>query len=57
MPAGGLIARVGDSGPFFFGDGGSLGQVPASGRLFLGVNDDFLRDNSGEFRVVITVRR
>ena len=24
---------------------------------FLGVNDDFLRDNSGEFRVVITVRR
>ncbi len=57
MPAGGLIARVGDSGPFFFGDGGSLGQVPASGRLFLGVNDDFLRDNKGEFRVTITVRR
>lgn len=57
MPAGGLIARVGDSGPFYFGDGGSLGQVPSSGRLFLGVNDDFLRDNSGEFRVTITVRR
>ena len=57
MPAGGLIARIGDSGPFFLGDGGALGQVPASGRLFLGVNDDHLRDNQGEFRVTITVRR
>jgi hypothetical protein len=57
MPAGGLIARIGDSGPFFLGDGGALGQVPTSGRLFLGVNDDFLRDNRGEFRVTIRVRR
>jgi hypothetical protein len=57
MPAGGLIARIGDSGPFFLGDGGALGQVPASGRLFLGVNDDHLPDNRGEFRVTITIRR
>lgn len=57
LPAGGLIARIGDSGPFFLGDGGALGQVPASGRLFLGVNDDHLLDNRGEFRVTITVRR
>lgn len=57
MPAGGLIGRIGDAGPFFFGDGGSLGQVPTTGRLFLGVNDDFLRDNKGEFRVTITIRR
>ncbi|MEX2661827.1 MAG: hypothetical protein WD227_07850 [Vicinamibacterales bacterium] len=57
MPAGGLIARIADSGPFFLGDGGALGQVPASGRLFLGVNDDYLPDNRGEFRVTITVRR
>ena len=57
MPAGGLIARIGDSGPFFLGDGGALGQVPTSGRLFLGVNDDHLPDNRGEFRVSITVRR
>ena len=55
--AGGLIGRIGDSGPFFIGDGGALGQVPASGRLFLGVNDDHLADNRGEFRVTITVRR
>lgn len=57
QPAGGLIGRIGDSGPFYFGDGGALGAVPASGRLFLGVNDDYLGDNSGEFRVTITVRR
>ncbi|CAN5651322.1 hypothetical protein BH24ACI5_BH24ACI5_19100 [soil metagenome] len=57
MPAGGLIARIGDSGPFFLGDGETLGQVPSSGRLFLGVNDDYLGDNSGEFRVTITTRR
>lgn len=57
MSAGGLIARIGDSGPFFLGDGGALGEVPASGRLFLGVNDDYLGDNRGEFRVTITVRR
>lgn len=57
MPAGGLIARIGDSGPFYLGDGGALGQVPASGRLFLSVNDDYLRDNKGQFRVTITVRR
>lgn len=57
MPAGGLIARIGDSGPFFLGDGGALGRVPSSGRLFLGVNDDYLGDNRGEFRVTITVRR
>lgn len=57
MPAGGLIARIGDAGPFFLGDGGALGQVPQSGRLFLGVNDDYLGDNRGEFRVTITVQR
>lgn len=55
--AGGLIARIGDSGPVFLGEGGELGEVPTSGRLFLGVNDDYLGDNRGEFRVTITVGR
>lgn len=57
MPAGGLLARIGDAGPFFLGDGRTLGQVPTSGRLFLGVNDDYLADNRGEFRVTVTTRR
>lgn len=56
-PAGGLIARIGDSAPFFVGDGGGLGQAAATGRLFLGVNDGHLRDNRGDFRVTISVRR
>jgi hypothetical protein len=27
--------------------------VRATGRLYLGVNDDFFNDNSGTFRVVV----
>ena len=27
--------------------------MPADGRLFLGVNDDFLQDNQGQFRVQV----
>jgi hypothetical protein len=53
--AGGLIARIGDSAPIFVGDRRTL-RAPVSGRLYLGVNDDHLEDNSGEFRVTVTVR-
>jgi hypothetical protein len=28
--------------------------MPASGPLYLGVNDDALADNSGQFNVVVT---
>jgi len=52
-PAGALIARIGDSGPIFVGDRGSI-TATASGRLYLGVNDDYLGDNTGEYRVAIT---
>jgi hypothetical protein len=51
--AGALIGRVGNGTPFGIGDQTSI-PMPASGRLFLGINDDGLDDNSGEFRVVIT---
>lgn len=53
--AGGLIARIGDSAPIFVGDRRTL-RAPLGGRLYLGVNDDHLEDNSGEFRVTVTVR-
>ena len=56
-PAGALIGRIGDSQPFLIGDRNSLQRVPSSGRLYLGVNDDFLGDNSGEFRVTLSVVR
>jgi hypothetical protein len=31
-------------------------RVTRAGRLYLGVNDDELSDNRGEYRVVVTVR-
>lgn len=54
-PAGALIAKIGnDSTDYFFvgGDTGAI-RMRSSGRLFLGVNDDFLEDNSGSFRVIV----
>jgi Ca2+-binding EF-hand superfamily protein len=56
-PAGALIAKIGDSQPFLIGDRRSVQRVPASGRLYLSVNDDFLGDNTGEFRVTLSVVR
>jgi hypothetical protein len=52
--AGALIGRIGTNGqPFAIGSGVSV-PMPAAGQLFLGVNDDGLGDNQGEFRVDIT---
>ena len=52
-PGAALIGRIGDSDPFFIGDDRGPIRVRESGRLFLGVNDDYLRDNSGAFRVTV----
>jgi hypothetical protein len=55
-PAAALIGRVGTgSGDLFFigGDQGAI-RMRASGRLFLGINDEMLRDNRGNFRVVVS---
>jgi Ca2+-binding EF-hand superfamily protein len=54
--AGGLIARVGESAPVFVGSLRTF-RAPASGRLYLGVNDDHLGDNRGEFRVQVSTPR
>jgi hypothetical protein len=54
-PAGGLIARIGNRAPVFVGARQTL-RVPTSGRLYLGVNDDYLDDNEGQYRVTIDVR-
>jgi hypothetical protein len=51
-PAGGLIARIGNSPPLFVG-ADPMVRANASGQLYLGVNDDYLADNRGEFRVKI----
>jgi hypothetical protein len=52
--AGALIARIGNSPPLFVGNRRSV-RAPFSGRLYLGVNDDYLNDNSGDFQVTVAV--
>jgi hypothetical protein len=54
-PAAALIGKVGSesSDYFFIGDEQGPIRVRTSGRLYLGVNDDFFNDNSGSFRVVV----
>jgi hypothetical protein len=52
-PGGALIGRIGNGDPFLVGDDRGPIRVRDSGRLFLGINDDYLLDNSGEFRVTI----
>ena len=53
--AGGLIARIDGYGPIWIGNRTTL-TAPVSGRLYLGVNDDHLPDNSGEYVVTVGVQ-
>jgi hypothetical protein len=49
-----LIGKIGENGdPFFIGDDREAIRLRGSGRLFLGINDDYLGDNSGTLRVLI----
>jgi hypothetical protein len=54
MPAGGLIGRVGTGAPFPIGSNTQPIRMGSNGRLFLGINDNELTDNSGFFSVVVT---
>jgi hypothetical protein len=47
-----LIGKIGND-LFFIGDETGPIRVRSTGRLYLGVNDDVLTDNSGNFRVVV----
>jgi hypothetical protein len=53
IPAGALIGRVNNGKPFSIGDTTQAFQMPANGTLFLGVNDDHVPDNSGNFVVKV----
>lgn len=53
--AGGLIMRIDDYGSIFVGGKATL-VAPVGGRVYLGVNDDHLPDNRGEFMVKMGVR-
>ena len=49
-----VVGKIGEDGdPFFIGNARAPLRVRGSGRLYLGINDDFLQDNSGSLRVVI----
>lgn len=53
-PGAALIGKIGESGgPFFIGNDRGPIRVRGRGTLFLGVNDDYLQDNSGAFRVIV----
>ncbi len=51
-PGGALIGRIGNDLFFIGAESGPI-RVRAGGRLFLGINDDYLQDNSGSFRVTV----
>jgi len=50
--AGALIGRIGNSAPFAIGTQPTI-VAPASGVLYLGINDDGFADNKGNFQVVV----
>lgn len=53
-PGGALIGRIGSGRDYFFiGEDRSPIRVREAGRLYLGVNDDYLQDNSGYFTVTV----
>ena len=54
--AGALIGRIDNGLPFGIGDQTSI-IAPASGLLYLGTNDDYVNDNSGQFQVTIAPGR
>ena len=53
-PAGALVGRIGTGTPFLIGVNMQPIQVPNSGRLMLGVNDDQYGDNTGSYSVGVT---
>jgi hypothetical protein len=55
--AGALIAKVGNSAPFPIGDVKTPVTMPADGQLYLGINDDEVSDNRGEFIVQLSRNR
>jgi hypothetical protein len=53
-PVGALIARIGNGVPLAIGANTQPITMPATGQLFLGVNDDHFEDNSGTYTVTLT---
>lgn len=54
LPAGALIGRIGRGAPFAIGNQTTPLPMPGEGPLWVGINDDEVSDNKGDF--VITAR-
>ena len=52
--SGALVGRIGERDIFFIGLDVGPYRVRGNGRLYLGVNDDNLEDNTGAYRVVVS---
>jgi hypothetical protein len=55
-PAGILLARIGNSAPIVIGAERRIPKSQSGGRLFLGINDAQLTDNTGAYRVTVTLQ-
>jgi hypothetical protein len=53
-PGAALIGRIGESDLFFIGDQPGPFRIRSDGRLYLGINDDVLTDNTGALRVTVS---
>jgi hypothetical protein len=53
IPLGALIGKVNSGQPFSIAAATQAFQMPANGTLFLGVNDDHVQDNSGNYVVKV----
>jgi len=49
--------RQEEAAVFFYVGAESRVEMPAKGRLFLGINENVIGDNAGEFRVTVTAPR
>jgi hypothetical protein len=52
--SGALIGRIGERDIFFIGTDMGPFRVRGNGRLYLGINDDRMDDNTGSYRVIVS---
>ena len=58
LPIAALLGRIGADGqPFLVGSTLDAHRANRPGRLYLGINDDLLNDNSGQYRATVSVTR
>ena len=57
LPCWSLIGRIGGNGIVFEVGASRTFQAPSDGRLFLGINDDSLANNSGLWTAAVTILR